>query len=91
MSKRVPKKLLALITAIVPSEAEIVPLDFYYEDEDYNIAVFVGESIDRAALQDDLYDLIFGYDDTHGTSSLCYVWPNNERPYIVSGSKAAPS
>jgi hypothetical protein len=43
------------------------------EDEDYYIAVFVGESIDRAALQENLYDLSFRYDGTHGTSSLCYV------------------
>ena len=87
MSKRVPKKLLAQITAMVPPEAEVVSLDFYYEDEDYNIAVFVSEATDRAALQNGLYDLIFDYDDTHGTSSLCYVWPDSERPYIVSGSK----
>ena len=91
MSKRVPKKLLAQITAMVPPDAEVVPLAFHYEDEDYNIAVFVGEATDRAALQDGLYDLIFSYDDTHGTSSLCYVWPDHERPYIVSGSKSAPS
>ncbi len=91
MSKRVPKQLLAQIIAMVPPDAEVVPLDFQYEDEDYNIAVFVSEATDRAALQDGLYDLIFSYDDTHGTSSLCYVWPVRERPYIVSGSQAAPS
>ena len=36
MSKRVPKQLLAQITAMVPPDAEVVPLDFQYEDEDYN-------------------------------------------------------
>ena len=91
MSKRVPKKLLAQISSMVPSDAEVVALDFHYEDEDYNIAVFVGEATDCAVLQNDLYDLIFSYDDVHGTSSLCDVWPKSERPYIVSGSKAAPS
>jgi hypothetical protein len=91
MSKRVPKKLLAQIIAIVPPDAEVVPLDFHYEDEDYNIAVFVSETTDLTALQDVLYDLIFNYDDTHGTNSLCYVWLDSERPYIVAGSKAAPS
>ena len=91
MSKRVPKKLLAQIIEMVPSDAEVVALDFHYEDEDYNIAVFVGETTDRAVLQNNLYDLIFSYDDAHGTSPLCYVWPDSERPYIVSGSKTAPS
>jgi hypothetical protein len=91
MNKRVPEKLLAQIIAMVPPDAEVVPLDFHYEDEDYNIAVFVGEATERAVLQDSLYDLIFSYDDIHGTNSLCYVWPDSERPYIVAGSKAAPS
>ena len=89
MSKHVPKQLLAQIIALVPTDAEVVPLDFSYEDEDYNIAVFVSETTNRAALQDRLYDLIFSYDDTHGTNSLCYVWPESERPYIIAGSKTS--
>lgn len=59
-------------------------LDFRYEDEDNNIAVFVDEEVDRAYLQDRLYDLIFDYDDTHGTATLCYVWPKSARAAIVA-------
>jgi hypothetical protein len=39
--------------------------------------------VNHIALQDRLYDLIFDYDDTHGTATLCYVWPKSERTYIV--------
>ncbi len=84
MTKHAPHKLLAQITAVVPSEAEVVVLDFQYEDEDYNVAVFVSEDTDCSALQNALYDLIFTYDDTYGTSTLCQVWPKSERPYIVA-------
>ena len=31
-----------------------------------------------------LYDLIFDHDDGHGTGTLCYVWPQSERRYIVA-------
>ena len=84
MKKRVSLTLLKQIQAVVPPNAEVVPLDFRYEDEDYNIAVFVDEDVDRACLQDRLYDIIFDYDDAHGTATLCYVWPRSERPYIVA-------
>ena len=84
MKKRVSLTLLKQIQAVVPPNAEVVPLDFSYEDEDYNIAVFVDEDVDRACLQDRLYDIIFDYDDTHGTATLCYVWPKSERSYIVA-------
>lgn len=84
MKKRVPQALLKQIEAVVPRSTEIVPLDFRYEDEDYNIAVFVDEEVDRTCLQDRLYDLIFDYDDAHGTATLCYVWPKSERAYIVA-------
>jgi len=84
MKKHVPSTLLKQIKAVVPPDAEVMPLDFRYEDEDYNIAVFVDEGVDRACLQDRLYDIIFDYDDAHGTATLCYVWLKSERPYIVA-------
>jgi hypothetical protein len=84
MKQHVPKTLLKQIQAALPRGAEVVPLSFRYDDEDYNLAVFAPEEVDRAALQDRLYDLIFDYDDTHGTSTLCYVWPTSERSYIVA-------
>ena len=84
MKKDTPQKLLVQIAAVVPPDAEVVPLNFQYEDEDYNIAIFVGEHTDGSTLQDRLYDLIFPYDDRHGTSTLCNVWPKSERPYIVA-------
>jgi hypothetical protein len=41
MKKPIPQKLLVQITAVMPLDAEVVPLNFQYEDKDYNIAVFV--------------------------------------------------
>jgi hypothetical protein len=84
MKKRIPKTLLERIKAVVPLGAEVIPLTFRYEDEDYNIAVFVDEDVDHTCLQDRLYDLIFDYDDAHGTATLCYVWPKSERASIVA-------
>jgi hypothetical protein len=84
MKKHIPKTLLERIKAVVPPGAEVVPLAFSYEDEDYNLAVFVDEDVDRTCLQDRLYDLVFDYDDTHGTATLCYVWPKSERAYVVT-------
>ena len=84
MKKPVLSTLLKQIKAVVPPNAEVIPLDFRYEDEDYNIAVFVDEGVDRASLQDCLYDIIFDYDDTYGTATLCYVWLKSERPYVVA-------
>ena len=84
MKKHVPSTLLKKIKGVIPLDTEVMPLDFRYEDEDYNIAVFVDDGVDRVCLQDRLYDTIFDYDDAHGTATLCYVWPKNERPYIVA-------
>jgi hypothetical protein len=84
MKKHVPKTLLTQIKAVLPHDAEVVPLDFRYEDADYNIAVFVEEGVNSVALQDRLYDLVFDYDDAQGTATLCYVWPKSERPYIIA-------
>lgn len=84
MKKEIPQKLLVQIAAVVPLDAEVLPLNFQYEDEDYNIAVFVSKHTDDPTLQDRLYDLIFTYDDQHGTSTLCNVWPRSERPYIIA-------
>lgn len=84
MTQHIPKTLLKQIQAVLPQGAEIVSLPFKYDDEDYNLAVFVPEAVDRAVLQDQLYNLIFDYDDTHGTATLCYVWPTSERPAIVA-------
>lgn len=84
MKQHIPKTLLERIKAMVPPGAEVVPLAFSYEDEDYNLAVFVDEDIDCTALQDRLYNLIFDYDDAHGTATLCYVWPKSERASIVA-------
>ena len=84
MKKHVPSTLLKQIKAVVPPDTEVMPLDFRYEDEDYNIAVFVDEGVDRVCLQDRLYDIVFDYDDAHGTATLCYVWPRSERPYVVA-------
>jgi hypothetical protein len=86
MKKHIPKSLIEHIKAVVPPGAEVTPLAFRYDDEDYNVAVFVDEDVDRTCLQDRLYDLIFDYDDAHGTATLCYVWPKSERTCIVAAS-----
>ncbi len=82
MRKRVPEILLEQIKKAVPSGAEVVPLDFRYDDEDYNIAVFINEGTDPKAVQDHLYDIIFDYDDTHGTATHCSVWSKSQRRYV---------
>ena len=44
--KSVPQELLELVKKATPPEAEIVPLAWAFEDEDYNIAVVMPDTID---------------------------------------------
>jgi len=43
----VPQALLELVKKAAPPEAEIVPLAWAYEDEDYNIAIVMPDTVDR--------------------------------------------
>jgi hypothetical protein len=48
--KPVPRVLLERIQRHAPPDVEIVPLEWAYDGQDYNLAVFVDEGEDRRAL-----------------------------------------
>ena len=73
--KPVPRALLERLQQLVPPEAEVVPLDWAFDGEDHNLAVFVEEGEDRRALEDRLLDAVMDYDEAHGTFTMCLVWP----------------
>jgi hypothetical protein len=78
--KPVPRSLLEQIQRLAPPDAEIVPLEWAYDGEDYNLAVFVEDREDRRALEDRLLDAVMDYDEAHGTFTMCLVWPKQKRP-----------
>jgi hypothetical protein len=77
--KPVPRALLERLQAIVPSGAEVIPLEWTYDGEDYHLGVFVNDGEDRQALEDRLLDAIMDYDEEHGTFTVCLVWPKQQR------------
>jgi hypothetical protein len=77
--KPVPRALLERLQGLVPPGAEVVPLEWAYDGEDYHLAVFVDEGEDRRALEDRLLDAVMDYDDEHSTFTLCMVWPKQQR------------
>jgi hypothetical protein len=77
--KPIPKVLLERIRGSTPAGSEVIPLDWTYEDEDYNIAVLVDDGEDPRALEDCLLDPIIDYDEAHGTYTICMVWPKLKR------------
>ena len=79
--KCVPQELLELVKKAAPPEAEIVPLAWAFEDEDYNIAVVMPDTIDRLTarqLEDRLIDAVIDWDAAHHTFTLCKVWRQHE-------------
>ena len=79
--KPVPQELLELVKKAAPPEAEIVPLTWAFEDEDYNIAVVMLDAIDRLTarqIEDRLIDAVIGWDAAHHTFTLCKVWRQHE-------------
>ena len=77
----VPQALLALVKKAAPPEAEIVPLAWAFEDEDYNIAVVMPDTIDRLTtrqIEDQLIDAVIDWDAAHHTFTLCKVWRQHE-------------
>jgi hypothetical protein len=56
--KPIPRGLLEQIQQLAPPDAEVVPLEWAYDGEDYNLAVFVGEGEDHRALEDRLLDAV---------------------------------
>jgi hypothetical protein len=68
-----PLALLEHIQRVAPAGAEVVPLKWAYDGEDYKLAVFVEEGEDRWALEDLLLDAVMDYDEAHGTFTMCLV------------------
>jgi hypothetical protein len=77
--KPVPRTLLERLQDLAPPGAEVVPLDWAYDGEDYHLAVFVDEGEDRRALEDRLLDAVMDYDEAHGTFTMCLVWLKQQR------------
>jgi hypothetical protein len=77
--KPVRHVLLEQIQRLVPPDTEVVPLEWAYDGEDYNLAVFIGDGEGRRALEDRLLDAVIDYDEAHGTFTLCLVWPKEKR------------
>lgn len=82
--KPVPQELLELVKKIAPPEAEIVPLAWAFEDEDYNIAIVMHDTVERLEarqIEDRLIDAVIDWDAAHGTFTLCKVWRQREMVY----------
>ena len=77
--KPVPKEMLERIRETILGGSEVVPLDWAYEDEDYNIAVLVDDGEDPRAIEDRLLNPIIDYDEAHGTYTICMVWPKRKK------------
>jgi hypothetical protein len=80
--KPVPEDLLAFVKQTAPPEAEVVPLTWAFEDEDYNIAIVMPDTVERLEarqIEDRLIDTVMDYDAAHGTFTLCMVWHQREK------------
>jgi hypothetical protein len=82
--KPTPTELVELVKKVAPPEAEVMPLPWDYEHEDYNIAVVVPDAVtyeEARQIEDRLIDAVMDYDAAHGTFTLCIVWREREKPY----------
>lgn len=80
--KPVPTELIELVKKAAPPAAEVMPLPWAYEHEDYNIAVVVPDTMtyEKARqLEGHLIDAVMDYDTAHGTFTLCIVWRESEK------------
>ena len=80
-TKPVPQDLLELVQKTAPPEAEVVSLSWAYEDEDYNIAIVMPETVERLEarqIEDRLIDAVIDWDAAHHTFTLCKVWRQHE-------------
>jgi hypothetical protein len=73
------RALLERLQHLAPPGAKVVSLEWAYDGEDYNLAVFVDEGEDRRALEDRFLDALMDYDEAYGTFTLCLVWPKQKR------------
>jgi hypothetical protein len=79
--KPVSTKLLELVKKATPPGADIIPLTWPYEDEDYNIAVVVPDTTpyeEARQIEERLIDAVMDYDDAHDTFTVCMVWRKHE-------------
>jgi len=77
--KPVPRGLLEHIQQVAPPGAEVVPLEWGFDGEDNNLAVFVDEGEDWRAMEGRLLDAVMDYDEAHGTFTICLVWSRQKR------------
>jgi len=77
--KSVPKELLARLAEMAPPGSEVMPMDWAYEDEDHNIAVFIDDRADTRHTEASLLDVVSDYDEAHGTFTVCMVWHKREK------------
>ena len=80
--KPVPTELVELVKKAAPPAAEVMPLPWAYEHEDYNIAVVVPDTVtyeEARQIEDRLIDAVMDYDAAHGTFTLCIVWREHEK------------
>ncbi len=64
----------------------MLPLAWPYEDEDFNIAIVVADTIsyeEARQIETHILDAIADYDEVHGTFTVCMVW--REREIIQNG------
>jgi hypothetical protein len=76
-----PQDLLEQVRKVAPPEAEVVPLPWAFEHEDYNLAVVMPDDLDRLTarhIEDRLLDVIIDYDAAHDTFTVCMVWREHE-------------
>jgi hypothetical protein len=81
-TKPVPQDLLELVQKTSPPAAHVVPLSWAYEDEDYNIAIVMPDTVDRLEarqIEDRLIEAVMDYDAAHGTFTLCMVWHQRDK------------
>ncbi len=79
--KPAPQKLLELVRKAAPPEADVVPLPWAFEQEDYNLAVVMPDTVEclvARQIEDRLLDIILDYDDAHDTFTVCKVWRQSE-------------
>jgi hypothetical protein len=80
-TKPVPQDLLELVQKTAPPEADVMPLSWAYDDEDYNIAIVMPDTVERLEarqIEDCLIDAVMDYDAAHDTFTLCMVWREHE-------------
>src|SRR5262245_38856173 len=79
--KTVPQDLLERVRKVAPPEAEVMPLPWAFEQEDYNLAVVMPDTVDRLAarqIEDRVLDVIIDYDEAHDTFTVCKVWRQHD-------------